>query len=120
MKKVLTLFALVIALNSFGQTIDTTVHDCTCVSVNDASFIHGFPTVTDTVKYIGFFNYMDTPKDSICIVNYVVKANANMQNILFSQYTLNKSEYANWNTDIDLIIILKNYFSRSGINITFK
>lgn len=120
MKKVLTLFALVIALNSFGQTIDTSIHDCTCSAVNNSVFRHGFPVVADTVTRIGFFNYTDAPKDSTCVVNYVVKANSINQNVLFSQYTLTKSEYYSWNSDIQLIIIIRNYLQQSGLNLSFK
>ena len=120
MKKLLFIASLFIGATSFGQTLDTTIHDCTCASVNSLSFSHGFPLVTDTVNHIGFFNYTDTPKDTICIVNYVVKANGNNQNILFSTYTLSKSEYLAWNTDLDLISDIKNYLQRAGLTVTFK
>jgi hypothetical protein len=120
MKKLLFIAALFIGANSFGQTVDTTVHDCTCVAVNPINFTHGFPSIVDTVNHIGFFNYTDTPKDSTCTVNYVVKANGNNQNVLFSTYTLSKSEYAAWNTDIDLVVDIKNFLSRSGLTLTFK
>lgn len=120
MKKLFLIAALFIGANSFGQTIDTTVHDCTCVAVNNVAFSHGFPLVSDTINHIGFFNYTDTPKDSVCVVNYTAKANSNNQNILFSTYTLSKSEYASWNTDLDLIVDIKNFLSRSGLTLTFK
>jgi len=121
MKQVfIILAALFIGANSFGQTVDTTTHDCTCVAVDNVTFSHGFPSVTDTVNHIGFFNYTDTPRDTICIVNYVVKANSNKQNVLFSTYTLSKSEYLNWNTDLDIIVAIKNYLQRAGLTVTFK
>ena len=120
MKQILTTLAIIISLTSFGQTVDTTVHDCTCVAVNSVNFSHGFPSVTDTVNHIGFFNYTDSPRDTTCVVNYVVKANGNKQNILFNSYTLSKEEYLSWNSDMDLVAIIRNYLSRCGLNLTFK
>jgi len=119
-KAFIILAALFIGANSFGQSVDTSLHDCTCASVNSVVFSHGFPLISDTINHIGFFNYTDTPKDSVCVVNYTVKANGNNQNILFSTYTLSKSEYAAWNTDLDLIVDIKNFLSRSGLTLTFK
>ena len=121
MKNILIILAaLFIGATSYGQTVDTTFKDCTCASVNSVTISHGFPIVTDTINHIGFFNYTDSPRDSSCVVNFTVKANSNNQNVIFNTYTLTKSEYAAWNTDIDLIVDIKNYLSRSGIQLTFK
>ena len=120
MKQILTTLALIVALNSFGQTVDTTIKDCTCTQVNSLVISHGFPIVSDTIKYIGFFNYTDSPRDTSCVVNFTVKANSNNQNIIFDGYKLTKSEYAAWNSDADLLVFVRNYLSRSGISLTFK
>jgi hypothetical protein len=120
MKKILTSIALLFALTSFGQTVDTSIHDCTCAAVNNLTISHGFPIVTDTINHIGFFNYTDSPRDTSCVVNFTVKANSNFQNVIFNTYTLTKNEYANWVTDNDLIVDIKNYLQRSGITLTFK
>lgn len=120
MKKIVLAILIMATSSAKSQTIDTTIHDCTCSAVNSVNFSHGFPAITDTINHIGFFNYTDTPKDSICVVNYVVKANSNNQNILFSTYQLSKLEYANWNTDIDLINDIKGYLYRCGLSVIFK
>ena len=120
MKQILLIAALLIGAKSFGQTIDTTIKDCTCSQVNSLVISHSFPVVSDTIKYIGFFNYTDSPRDTSCVVNFTVKANSSNQNVIFSSYTLTKQEYSTWNSDIDLIVFIKNYLSRSGINLTFK
>lgn len=120
MKQILTTLALIVALNSFGQTIDTTIKDCTSAKVNSLVISHSFPVVSDTIKYIGFFNYTDSPRDTSCVVNFTVKANSSNQNVIFNSYTLTKQEYSTWNSDIALIVFIRNYLSRSGINLTFK
>lgn len=121
MKKLLTSIALIVALNSFSQTIDTTIHDCTAARINAVALPHGFPVVTDTLNYVGFFNYTVNPIQKQCIVNWVVKANGNNQNVLFSAYTLTDAEYLNWDgNDNSLITIIGNFLNRSGLSITFK
>lgn len=121
MKKLLFIAALFISATSFSQTIDTTIHDCIAARINAVSLPHGFPVVTDTLNYVGFFNYTVNPIQNQCIVNWVVKANGNNQNVLFSAYTLTDAEYLGWDgNDNSLITIIGNFLNRSGLSITFK
>lgn len=125
MKKLLLSIFIIIKLCifctvSFGQTIDPSVKPCTCAAVNRVVFSPVLGEI-DTASYVGFFNSTDTPSDSICNVDYVVKANGNNQNVLFGTYTLSKKEYSNWATDVDLIIFIRDYISRvKKLELTFK
>ena len=113
MKKVFLFISLFIALLSFGQTIDTTVTNCTAAKINSVVISHGFPTVSDTITHVGFFDYTDDLKGN-CVVNWVVISKG--VNINWNKYKLSDNQYTNWDgTATGLLSILGNY-----LHLTFK
>jgi hypothetical protein len=114
MKKLLTSIALIVALNSFGQTIDTTIKYITAAQIVPVIYKHDLPVVIDTLTHLGVFNYEAT--DSTCNVSYAIIASNPTRNILFGWYNLTKDEFAEWDkTLIGLFPFIANKFS-----MTFK
>jgi hypothetical protein len=113
MKQILTSLALIIALNSFGQTIDTTVHNCTAAKINSVVVNHGFPSVNDTLDHVGFFDYTDDFKGN-CVVNWVVISKG--LNISFDKYKLGEGEYNNWDGSAEGLLRVIATF----LKLTFK
>lgn len=111
MKKILLSISLLAAITVGAQTV---------APVNDVVFS---PVLgeSDTAKFVGYFGYTNTPSETNCVVNYVVKGNSDNRNVLFGFYTLSKEEYSNWATDNDLIVFVRNYLQREKkLTLTFK
>jgi hypothetical protein len=119
MKKILLSISLFAAISVSAQTIYKSIKTATVAAVNPVVFSPTFAE-SDTAKYVGYFGYTDTPSDTICKVDYVVKGNSDNRNVLFGSYTLTKQEYANWVYDEDLILYVRNYLSTKGLTLTFK
>lgn len=119
MKRILLVLGVGIGLYSSAQTIDKSIKGVTVAAVNSVVFS---PTLgeVDTAKFVGYFGYTDTPSDTTCKVEYVVKGNSDNRNVLFGSYILSKKEYANWVYDEDLILYVKNYLITKGLTLTFK
>jgi DNA/RNA endonuclease G (NUC1) len=119
MKKILLSISLFAAISVGAQTIDKTIKTATVAAVNNVVFSPTFGE-SDTAKFVGYFGYTDTPSDTLCKVDYVVKGNSDNRNVLWGSYTLTKQEYDNWATDEDLILVVRNYLSQKGLTLTFK
>jgi len=104
---------LLASLKATSQTIDTTVKNCTAAKINLVIYKHDIPSVSDTLTYLGVFNYTDDLKGN-CVANWVLIAKD--KNILFDSYKLNESEYSAWDgSAIGLLRVIGNY-----LQVTFK
>lgn len=114
MKKLIMAFMLLATIKATSQKIDTCIKTCQASRINAVYYTSGIPAKTDTLSFLGVFNYTDDLKGN-CIANWVLISKSKV-NILFDSYTLTKEEYDNWDgTAIGLLTILGNY-----LKVTFK
>lgn len=101
-----------------SQTVDTTIKEYYAAKINPILFKHSFPTVTDTLKWVGYFKVDVIGKDS-SIVNFFVKSTT-QQNIIFDNFSLTKEEYQSWVDEKSILRYVLNYLKQSFPEISFK
>jgi len=94
MKRILIALCFMASLKASSQKIDTANHSITIAPINSIIYRHGFPVVTDTLTYLGYFYYQDDSRGN-CTVPYALVANG--VNKVLGSYKLTSEEYAAWN-----------------------
>jgi hypothetical protein len=108
MKKIILITLCLFAIKAQSQTIDTTIQNCIAARIETVYYEHQIPTITDTLCYLGVFDYQDNLKGN-CTANWVVLSNKK-KNIVMKSYNLTEEEYNNWDgSPIGLLSIIGNY-----------
>ena len=98
---------LLASFKAQSQTIDTSITRCIAAKITPIVYTSGIPSITDTITYVGVFDYKDDLKGN-CVVNWVL-LNIN-KNIIFNSYSLKQDEYESWSgSGAGLLTIIGNY-----------
>ena len=118
MKQLLLVIGVLIGVVGYGQTIDTTVHDCTAAKINNVYYKHGFTESVDTLSELGVVGSLQVyqgTSDSLVVVTYILISNDNRR-ILSNTYTLTSSQYTAWDGSANMLL----RFVATFLNLTFK